>query len=513
MIAEARAAPAVAKMMRTGQWLPVTGRFAEDRSRVDTAILIRVSPRTTGPLQLEDLANLVVTRVNGTAQADIRRDTATMAQLRDRLGQTRPQDEFAKGARQLVAVASDVSGTGKGACYLASPAGDRLGLVALFPEPTSGRELEFPSRLEITAPRVAAAAVRLQRTIQMPPGIEWELDLQPTIESSSDLGLVELAIPIPGPMATPNEPAIGVLTIVKPDTARASGEVTAFGAYDLARLRNVALRLALLNATSRASALIAAGHALNEPPAPHTARRGGSTPPQQELPSDFEAARPHIEWGLKALAEHTNSHSATFRAVLPYAETKHEHGAALVRIASITPDEDDEETRIQTYEQGGYNWIAIMTGEAQKRSDVGRDPKYRKHRERSRSQLALPVRVEGRLIGLINLESPQEGAYEAFRVPRRQLRLPRRPGDRRRAARGADRRSPAGGGNRQPQSHAQRADQRAAGEKTDYGKQRGLGPGRRAEEPAEAGARAAQWLGRKKGPALPADHGAAQAAR
>lgn len=412
-IAEARAAPAVMKMMRAGRWLALPGSLADDRSRVDTAILVRVSTQTTGPVDLRDLVDLVVTRVNGTAQADIRRDTATMSQLRERLEQTRPQDEFAKGARQLVAVASDVSGTGKGACYLASPAGDRLGLVAFFP-PASGRVLEFPARLEINAPYVAAAAVRLQRTIQMPPGIEWELDLQPTIKSSSAPGLVELAIPIPGPMARPNEPAIGVLTVVKPDTARASGEVTAFGAYDLARLRNVALRLALLNATSRTSALIAAGRALNEPSPSDTAARSGSPSPQQELPSDFEVARPHIEWGLKALAEHTNSHSATFRAVLPYTETEHEHGTALVRIASITPDEDEEATRVQTYEQGGYNWAAILTGEAQKHSNVGEDPEYRKHRERSRSQLALPVRVEGRVIGLINLESPQDEAYEAF---------------------------------------------------------------------------------------------------
>jgi hypothetical protein len=411
-IAELRAASEVAAMMRTGRWLPAVPSFFDDRSRIDIAILLRVSSPVVDRLVLQELVDLVAVRVYGTAQADIRRDTATMSRLRDRLGQTRAQDEFPKGASQLVAVASDVAGAGKGACYLASPSGEKLALVASYPEGAPWDGVDFPSRLEIDAPRAAAAAVRLQRTIQIPPGIEWERDLRTTIDGSGDQRLVELAIPIPGPMATPDEPAIGVLTVVKRDTARDSNEVNAFGAYDLARLRNVALRLALLSATSRASALIAAGVALSERPDPGPATSTGQQ--DARLPDDFETAHPHIDRGLKALAEYTGSHSATFRAVLPYADTEHEHGTALVRIASITKDVDDEATRVQTYEQGGYNWRAILTGEAQKRSKVGQDPTYRKHRELSASELALPVRVEGRVIGVINLESRQEDAYEAF---------------------------------------------------------------------------------------------------
>jgi GAF domain-containing protein len=415
-IAEARAVPAVAKMMRNGRWLAVPTSIVSDSSRVDTAIMVRVAAEATPPDRalLEKLADTLIVRVHGTAQADIRRDTSTMSRLRERLQQTRPQDEFAKGAERLVAVAADVSETGEGACYLASPAGTVLRCIASYPPPHRSKlGLEFPPQLEIKAPFVAAAAVRLQRTIQMPPGIEWERDLHPTIGTSSRTGLVELSIPIPGPMATPNEPAIGVLTVVKPDVARPHGEVTAFGAYDLARLRNVALRLALLNANSRASALISAGFALSER-ATEAAPPAAASGDRQQLPSDLEAAHPNIERGLKALAEHTHSHSATFRAVLPYSETGHEHGTALVRIASITPAEDQEQFRVQTFEKGGYNWSAVLTGKVQNHSNVGAKSDYQKHREHSRSQLALPVRVEGRVIGVINLESPQESAYDAF---------------------------------------------------------------------------------------------------
>jgi hypothetical protein len=418
LISAQHGATAAKKMIRDGCWTPVVGTSATSSARVRAAILLRfASQKPELPREVPDLVDAVITNVNGTAQADIRRDTATMSTVSRRLSSTRSQDEFAGGAETLVAIASDVSATGYAAVYLATSAGDELRLV-----PTQNGKgtasVEFPATIPLDGTWVAAAAVIRNRTIQTPPGLEAQRRLRLTIGDSDPDSrasrLVELAIPIPGPMASPKGPAIGVLIVIKPDTTQISGEVTAFGAYDLALLRNVALRVALLNATSRTNQLAAAGLALRwQPPDLVVDPPPADRPPELRLPIDLEAARPGIERGLRSLAEATSSQSATFRAALPHAATDSNYSQALVRIAATDRD-PDERTRIQSYEQGGYNWKAILTGKHQNAPRVTGDPDFREHRPGTVSELALPVIVEGRVVGVINLESTREGAYDAL---------------------------------------------------------------------------------------------------
>jgi GAF domain-containing protein len=416
-VARERRANAAQVMMSDGAWAPVMGTTATDSARVTAAILLRFASEPPEPLgEISDLVDELITNVNGTAQADIRRDTATMSRVARRLSSTLSQDEFAAGAERLVAVASDVSSTGHAAVYLTTSAGDALKLVPGQGEPGhKPAGVEFPTAIPLDGTWVADAAVTRHRTIQTPPGLEDDQQLRSMIDSMDSPGLVELAIPIPGPMASVKEPAIGVLIVVKPDSGRLTGEVTAFGAYDLALLRNVALRIALLSATSRATELAAAGLALRwQPPdlmagAPPAGRARGP-----RLPIDLEAASPGIVRGLRSLAEATSSQSATFRAALPYAATDSDYSQALVRIAATDRDPDDESTRIQTFEQGGYNWKAVLTGRYQNAPCVTDDPDFREHRPGTVSELALPVVVEGRVVGVINLESTREAAYDAL---------------------------------------------------------------------------------------------------
>jgi len=73
------------------------------------------------------------------------------------------------------------------------------------------------------------------------------------------------------------------------------------------------------------------------------------------------------------------------------------------------PEGSDEASRLMVGE-GIVGWVA-KTGEAVIVPDVRHDRRYVSSRPRTRSELAAPLVLEGRTIGVFNLESDQEDAY------------------------------------------------------------------------------------------------------
>jgi phosphoserine phosphatase RsbU/P len=83
---------------------------------------------------------------------------------------------------------------------------------------------------------------------------------------------------------------------------------------------------------------------------------------------------------------------------------------ALGLVSSIGyPEGSDDAFRIQVG-QGIVGWVA-KTGEPVIVPDVKRDPRYVVARSATRSELAAPLRVGGRTIGVFNLESDHDDAY------------------------------------------------------------------------------------------------------
>ncbi len=80
----------------------------------------------------------------------------------------------------------------------------------------------------------------------------------------------------------------------------------------------------------------------------------------------------------------------------------------LVREAGY-PEGSDEAFRLSVGE-GIVGWVA-KTGEAVIVPDVRRDPRYVSARAETRSELAAPLVLEGRTIGVFNLESDREDAF------------------------------------------------------------------------------------------------------
>ena len=99
------------------------------------------------------------------------------------------------------------------------------------------------------------------------------------------------------------------------------GEPSPYGSYEVAVVRNVALRLALLATTTKTTQAAEMFARLSMRAARLSLSSEGdrkpSTPPIVLLPKDIEEAVPAIEDALSTLGEVTGAGTATFRAALP----------------------------------------------------------------------------------------------------------------------------------------------------------------------------------------------------
>lgn len=420
----------------TDDWVPA-GIPEAAKARISAAILfLRPSPdhvleREDGLrlVEAEELIVEITQRVNATAQADVRRDAAIMARLDNELD---PADyagstvDLEQAAGSLVRLAVEVSQSDVGACYVFDHGAQAMTQSALvLPKQLRDDGWSYPETIEESSPSLAFSSLSNRRPIQLPPGFPAEPALVRTCDhrDGSAVDSIELATPIVGPLASPKAPAVGVLTV-----ARLGAGAVPYGAYDLAVLRNIGLRLALIKATAnteaaarifaqlstRATARIRSETAAAGPL--RSLRLDASEPARtpSPLPDDLLMTLPAIQEGLETLGRITGSYSATFRAALPSPEPAGPHGVTLRRVAAYPTHwlEGDGETQGQ--DEGGINWRVALTGQPQYAPVVADDDGYLDRREDTRSELCVPVLVEGRVIGVVNLESASRSAYDAL---------------------------------------------------------------------------------------------------
>lgn len=406
------------------RWRVVPSTEAIRRGRIATVLLARDAMSDadlgTAPLVDPNRALKIAAMVNSTVQADVRRDTAIMASLGDTLQRPPPSDGSIDAAldqavRALVGLSVEVSSSDAAAYYVPQRGRSRLERAAVS-HADDEQAISFPKFVAASSRSVVAACMREHRTIQMPPGLGREQEVRITARPAT--GCIELATPVTGPMGSPRGMAVGVLTVVKAATST-DGRSTGYGSYDLALVRNISLRLALLGAAAKTelTARTFARSGMRSPASrPQLTARWGDSARDEEggvtVPKDIEEVLPAITGGLQRIAEMTGSHSATFRAALPNWDSAEVHGLALMRVAAFPAERLRDPYRILTQEDGGVTWHVALSGKPKHAAVVDDEGTYREARQGTASELCLPVYVEGRLIGVVNLESLSPRSYE-----------------------------------------------------------------------------------------------------
>lgn len=420
-IATRAGAEPVAAWLSDGSWVPARVPAPVIGARMHTALFMRepdprlVEGADPGEVEIDDEVVGISARVNATAHAHLRRDDMIMKRVDKRLD----PEEFMKGsvdfqaaARSLVGVALGISGSDVAACYLVDHSRKRFKLEDAKLVGELGSRWRFPLYLPTKDPALAAVATQDHLTLQFPPGLA-KREVRRTLEGPEGEEVLELATPLPGPLAAPRAPAVGVLVVAK------IGQPRAYGAYEVAVVRNVALRLALIASstnTTQAAKMFTrlSKRAARLPIGWSTRASRAPMPPGVILPDDLLDAVPTIEDALSTLARVTRSGTATFRAALPGDGSRSPQGLTLARVAGYPAKIGRKEKfAFQPEGEGGYNWVAVRSGQITSIPIVDpSDPKYSSHRDSTRSELAVPVFVEDRVVGVVNLESPVEHAFD-----------------------------------------------------------------------------------------------------
>lgn len=358
----------------------------------------------TVPVNEKRLASMI----NATPQAESRRDARWMEHSRvlpafPEYGEEYHED-LTRFARSALKLATNITNATHASLYFnRATALGRLSLVASHGPALHFDEAIFAHLAPLPGPtdEDLADVLERQRSIQR--------RLRPTFAPATPEGVrfsgdaAEMMCPVPWTSASPDGPAAGVMVLHRLPTGRS------FTARDLALARNVCLRVAIHRNAS------AAGHIGGTI---STLRRNLATDTlpsplgldTTQLPSDVGFAARRVMETLPTLAEVTNSHSVSLRILAPSALATESHGHALQRVAAYPLTEMDRIESTLMFEDDGANWTVVRTGTTQVISDVTQAAHYTAVRN-SRSELSVPVRSEGRLIGVLNLESPYLDHY------------------------------------------------------------------------------------------------------
>lgn len=398
----------------SGSLYPVEGFSAT--SDLVVAPLILGASDTGEPVRLSNEQYLdIAVMLNATAQASTRRDTRVVSEVDERISPQFSANgllDFESMAQQAADLALSVTDSDGVAIFIRdSDRTDHLTLLALAQSKSEAAKSLSVDRVLPENDVTLGGNVSLnRRTLQLPPGPPGSPTTR-TTWLTGERAVTELATPIPGPLASIASPTFGVLTVIR-------FGMRDFSAYDLALIRNVCLRVALLRSTYAASLIAAAianlrsrppRSAAGEPPlsSPEGVRAG--------LPEDRKRGLARVPAALESVAAATNSQSVTVRLATADFLAPEPHGLVLVRAAAHPParllDKHDAQ---RESEHRGMNWLTITSGELQYAPDVENDSRFVKFRENTRSSLTVPIRHEGRLIGTLNLESRDLNNYGPF---------------------------------------------------------------------------------------------------
>lgn len=407
------------------EWVGVRAPAEMDRMPFTVAVFVRKPASASlidvdgqGMVECDDAMLRLGVMTTATANASVYRDTIITTRVDEKLSRPDSDDLDLQSATQdLVELAAEVTNSAAVGYYRMDPIDGVLRPIATYAKPERG--VSFPQEIAADAPTGAAVAVKRRR----PLAHGWDgpkASLQPTL--TSDEGelprYVEMATPVPGPLASPRVACAGALTALR--LSDDGGYVNPFGAYDHSLLRNVALRLALLHATEdmEAAADMFRVLTIRESETASGSRKGSSVRREvpggnYPIPEDVAMALPSIDDALDDVARLTESHSATFRVALPDRTSAACHGLSLVRVAAHSKDGLLDERPVQDVTKAGVNCQAVLTGSAQNVPFVSKEPRYDTVRGKTVSEISVPVTVEGMVIGVVNLESPIERNYDA----------------------------------------------------------------------------------------------------
>jgi GAF domain-containing protein len=214
---------------------------------------------------------------------------------------------------------------------------------------------------------------------------------------------VELVTPIPWMSASPASISVGAILLH-------GGESTVyFPAYEVSLVRNVALRLAIFRNTIAAREIGTAISRLRRPGVRY--ENNFPLPESRAVSRDVSLALSRVSPELAVLGSETLSHSISLRLVWPLIGSE-DAKLALFRIAAY-PESELERPEVAQTLDAGVNWFVARSGTTWYEPDTSQpEARFTKFRDGTRSELCVPIRSQGHLIGVLNLESPYPNAYD-----------------------------------------------------------------------------------------------------
>jgi len=407
------------------EWLAVRAPDEMQRMPMTVAAFVRrpnparVSASEIPFVESNDAMLRLAVMASATASTSVYRDTMTTLRVDEKLDPDRLGDisgDLSAQTRSMVELAAEVTDSTDAAYYLLDPVEAVLRLVATHP-PASDRG-SFPETVAVESDFAAGVAAKRRRPVAHGSGGSTAYRATLQTDRVNEDRYVEIATPVPGHIASNRPSCTGVLTVLRLTKSRR--ELASYAAYHHALLRNVALRIALLHATEdmEAAAEMFRDLTIRRTETALRPRERQADEVVQQLhshpiPEDVNRALPAIEDSLAKVARLTGSHSATFRVALPDIETAAPHGLSLVRVAAHSKEGMLDPQVVQDMDGGGVNVQAALTGSVQNVPFVGQNKSYEPVREGTLSEISVPVKVEGMLIGVVNLESRVGRNYDA----------------------------------------------------------------------------------------------------
>lgn len=402
-------------MVNSGMYLTHTGRGSASPAPGDiqSVILLDIAPVSKRLLHGADLSQLLAVQLKSTAEGSALSDNTIMRIVSDRLHYDREagaESPFGETAAHALELAIEVTNSEAGAIYFFSSRTGQPFERLVF----HGSE-DFPVRIERDqGSSLLAAAVSQNIAIQR---AHWPFTERGD-STWSHPGGPSLVSPIGGPGIDPWRPAVGALVLCRESHAQA------FSAYDLALVRNVALRISLARTTNAmwriGEVTSALRTATDWPKMIDNPRRNAQESSETRnfvAPTDIRVASKRVEAFLADLAEVTDSQSISMRIALPTERATQPHGLALIKVASYPKRSENPWLEVQTEDHGGLNWHCMRTGQPIYAPDVSSPTtgEYLPARRSTVSELTVPIRLEGTVVGVLNLESSLYDAYDTVR--------------------------------------------------------------------------------------------------
>lgn len=431
------------RLHRTSPWT-VVGEFHPRSEFTINCLVLR-----RGGIRYDDdsFVQAITERVNGTASASVYRDRSVTLQVERALDEisdatpARPGDRFLP----LVRMARRVTQSSAAAIFFYDGANETEQLVAASQNAASG----FTLRKKILSEHdwreggeLAGWSFLRRRPELLPENRPRNTAPISTWLFNGASVAVELAVPIPSAPGGGSTPNAGVIVLCRGSSKL--DQSSAYGNYELALLRNVALRIALLRTslmmddagwaiaqTARAFAVAEQGPSpvlnwKNSSIWSGSRQQAASRADEPWVPQDLKLSVPLAVPIVEFAGRLTGSDSVTFRVLkLGDFGSGNDDEHHLVRVVSWPDWKLHERQReLPLSSPSVHSWVA-KSGRPCYLPDVDLEENYRRYPglaiglripgRATRSELCVPIFVDQRIIGTMNFESRATNAFALLR--------------------------------------------------------------------------------------------------